>query len=129
MPDPQRLTKRSVVDAKPVAGRVIFLWDGELRGVGCKIESAGTKSFVLQYRNAERRKRRMVLGRFGVMTVEQARDEARIKLGEIAQGMDQADDRQRERDGLTNGQVCAWYLPEAAATSDVRRGGNTSAST
>src|SRR3546814_3636063 len=68
MPDPQRLTKRIVVDAKPVAGRVIFLWDGELRGFGCKIESAGTKSFVLQYRNAERRKRRMVLGRFGVMT-------------------------------------------------------------
>src|SRR3546814_6205399 len=64
MPDPQRLTKRIVVDAKPVAGRVIFLWDGELRGFGCKIESAGTKSFVLQYRNAERRKRRMVLGRF-----------------------------------------------------------------
>src|SRR3546814_699754 len=115
MPNPQRLTKRIVVDAKPVAGRVIFLWDGELRGFGCKIESAGTKSFVLQYRNAERRKRRMVLGRFGVMTVEQARDEARIKLGEIAKGMDPADDRQRERDGLTIGQVCDWYLTEAEA--------------
>src|SRR3546814_12321640 len=98
MPDRACLTECIVVDARPVAGRVIFPWDGELRGFGFKIESAGTKSFVLQYRNAERRKRRMVLGRFGVMTVEQARDEARIKLGEIAKGMDPADDRQRERE-------------------------------
>src|SRR3546814_18043630 len=40
---------------------------------------------------------------------------ARIKLGEIAKGMDPADDRQRERDGLTIGQVCDWYLTEAEA--------------
>src|SRR3546814_6366927 len=29
--------------------------------------------------------------------------------------MDPADDRQRERDGLTIGQVCDWYLTEAEA--------------
>ncbi|GAA4771882.1 hypothetical protein GCM10023219_18550 [Stakelama sediminis] len=115
MSDPQRLTKKMIVDARPVPGKVSFLWDGELRGFGCKIEGAGTKSFILQYRNSEKRKRRIVLGRFGVMTIEQARDEARIKLGDVARGLDPAEEKRAARDGLTVGQLCDWYLTEAAS--------------
>jgi len=115
MSEPQRLTKKMIVDAQSVRGQVIFLWDKELRGFGCKIEGAGTKSFVLQYRNSEKRKRRIVLGRFGVMTVEQARDEARIKLGDVAKGIDPADEKKSARDGVTVGQLCDWYLTEAEA--------------
>ncbi|WP_298670998.1 Arm DNA-binding domain-containing protein [uncultured Sphingomonas sp.] len=81
----------------PVKGRAVFLWDGELRGFGCKVEGAGTKSFVLQYRNAERGKRRLVIGRYGVVTLEQARDDARIKLGQIAKGEDPADIKQASK--------------------------------
>ena len=78
-----KLTKQAVKDlAKPEMGQT-FLWDGELRGFGVRAIPSGLKTFVLQYRNTEGRSRRIVLGRFGVMTVEQARDEARIKLGEI----------------------------------------------
>lgn len=113
--EPQRLTKKKIVDAQAVRGHVIFLWDKELRGFGCKIEGAGTKSFILQYRNSEKRKRRIVLGRFGVMTIEQARDEARIKLGDIAKGVDPADEKKSARDGVTVGQLCDWYLTEAEA--------------
>lgn len=115
MSEPQRLTKKMIVEAQPVRGQVTFLWDKELRGFGCKIEGAGTKSFILQYRNSEKRKRRIVLGRFGVMTVEQARDEARIKLGDVAKGIDPADERKSARDGVTVGQLCDWYLTEAEA--------------
>ena len=115
MADPQRLTKKMIVDAKPTPGTPIFLWDKELRGFGCKIEGAGTKSFILQYRNSERRKRRIVIGRFGVVTVEQARDEARIKLGEVARGLDPADEKRAARDSITVGQLCDWYLAEAEA--------------
>jgi integrase len=102
-------------DAKPVSGKPTFLWDKELRGFGFKVEAGGTKSFVLQYRNAERRKRRLVLGRYGVMTLEEARSEARIKLGEVARGTDPADKKRAIRDGATVGQVCDWYLCEAEA--------------
>ncbi|HEX7848400.1 MAG TPA: site-specific integrase [Sphingomonas sp.] len=100
---------------QPVKGRAVFLWDGELRGFGCKVEGAGTKSFVLQYRNAERRKRRLVIGRYGVVTLEQARDDARIKLGQIAKGEDPADIKQASRNGLSVGAICDWYLTEAEA--------------
>lgn len=115
MSEPQRLTKRRIDETHPVKGQVIFLWDKDLRGFGCKIEGAGTKSFVLQYRNSEGRKRRLVLGRYGVWTVERARDEARIKLGEVAKGDDPAEDRRNARTALTVGQVCDWYLTEATA--------------
>lgn len=113
MADTQRLTKKMVGEAKPVEGRPTFLWDKELRGFGCKIEAAGTKSFIVQYRNSEGRKRRLVLGRFGVMTVEQARDEARIKLGDVARGLDPADEKAATKAGLTVGALCDWYLEEA----------------
>jgi integrase len=115
MAEPRRLTKRMIDACQPVKGRATFLWDGELRGFGCKVEGAGTKSFVLQYRNSERRKRRLVIGRYGVMTLEQARDDARIKLGEIAKGEDPADERRAAKEGLTVGAVCDWYLTEAEA--------------
>ena len=115
MAEPRRLTKRTIDSCRPVKGRAVFLWDGELRGFGCKVEGAGTKSFVLQYRNAERKKRRLVIGRYGVVTVEQARDDARIKLGQIAKGEDPADIKQASKSGLTVGAVCDWYLTEAEA--------------
>ena len=115
MSEHKKLTKRVIDACQPTKGKTLFVWDGELRGFGCKIEGAGTKSFVLQYRNAEGRKRRIVLGRYGVLTVEQARDDARIKLGEITKGGDPADDKREARDGLTVGAVCDWYLTEAAA--------------
>jgi hypothetical protein len=47
------------------------------------------------------------------MTVEQARDEARIKLGDVARGLDPADEKAAKRGGLTVGELCDWYLEEA----------------
>ncbi|QKR98361.1 site-specific integrase [Sphingomonas sp. CL5.1] len=115
MAEPKKLTRRMLDELKPIKGRAVFIWDGELRGFGLKAEGAGTKSFVLQYRNAERQKRRTVLGRYGVMTLEQARDQARIMLGEIAKGEDPADKKRSQRNGLSVGALCDWYLTEAEA--------------
>ena len=94
-----KLTKRAV-DAlqSPKTGQA-FLWDGELRGFGVRVISSGLKSFVLQYRNAEGRSRRIVIGRYGVLTVEQARDAAKIKLGVIAAGRDPAEEADGPREG------------------------------
>jgi integrase len=107
-----KLTKQAVKDLqKPEKGQA-FLWDGELRGLGVRAIPSGLKTFVLQYRNAEGRSRRIVLGRFGVITVEQARDEARIKLGAVAHGSDPAEDA-GPRETITVAEVCDWYLAEA----------------
>ncbi len=81
-----RLTKRSVDAATPPESGQAFLWDGELRGLGVRVMPSGKRTFVLQYRTGDGRSRRIKLGVYGVMTVEQARREARIKLGEVASG-------------------------------------------
>ena len=81
-----KLTKRSVDSmAIPASGQT-FLWDDELRGFGVRAMPSGLKVFVLQYRNDEGRSRRIVLGRYGVLTVEQARKQAIMKLGAVAGG-------------------------------------------
>ncbi len=45
--------------------REVFLWDTQIPGLGIRVLPSGRKSFVFQYRNNERRTRRIVLGRFG----------------------------------------------------------------
>lgn len=63
----------------------------------------------------------MNLGRFGVLTVEQARDLARLKLAEVIVGEDPADKVRQSRKGMTVAEMCDWYLTEARAGSILVR--------
>ncbi|MFA6220501.1 MAG: site-specific integrase [Erythrobacter sp.] len=110
-----KLTKKTVDSmAIPAKGQA-FLWDDELRGFGIRAIPSGLKVFVLQYRNEEGRSRRIVLGRFGVLTVEQARKQALMKLGAVAGGADPAEERAQSRAAITIREVCNWYLENAEA--------------
>jgi Arm domain-containing DNA-binding protein len=110
-----KLTKRAV-DAlqKPSKGQT-FLWDRELPGFGVRIIPSGLRTFILQYRNAEGRSRRIVIGRYGVLTVEKAREQAQIKLGAVAGGADPAEESVASRQTMTVAELCDWYLGEAEA--------------
>ena len=110
-----KLTKRAV-DAltAPDQGQT-FLWDGELRGFGVRVTPSGLKTFILQYRNAEGRSRRVAVGRYGILTVDKARDQAKIKLVAVASGADPADENAGVGKAITVAEVCDWYLMEAAA--------------
>lgn len=110
-----RLTKKAV-DAfrAPTTGQA-FLWDGELKGFGARVTKAGVKTFIIQYRNGDGKSRRINIGRYGVKTVEQARDEAKIKLGAVAAGEDPAEIDDNRREQVTVAALCDWYLKEAEA--------------
>jgi integrase len=108
-----RMTKKSVDALKVPATSQEFLWDTELRGFGVRVLPSGLKTFVLQYRTRDGRSRRMALGRYGLMTVEQARDEARIKLGLVASGIDPAAAEGTPDARLTVAELSDWYLCEA----------------
>ena len=118
----EKLTKR-IVDAlkapKPstvgVKVRETFVWDKELRGFGVQVMPSGLKSFVIQYRTAEGRLRRSVIGRFGLMTVEEARDLAHEKLVAVSKGIDPVAAEAEAAGRTTIAELCDWYLTEAEA--------------
>lgn len=111
-----KLTKRALEAMKaPEKGKQAFLWDSELRGFGVRMLPSGLQTFVLNYRNAADKERRINLGRFGVMTVERAREQAKIKLGVIAAGEDPADTDDDPHHQQTVSALCDWYLKEAEA--------------
>jgi integrase len=100
-----------VVDLTHPGTAYCFLWDSELKGFGLKVTPAGRKSFVAQYRNREDgRTRRLTIGSYGILTVEEARSEARRILGEAATGKDPASIRRLARGGDRFGPVFEQFL-------------------
>jgi hypothetical protein len=110
------LTKTVVEGLKPPLEKVgqSFLWDGELKGFGVRAIHSGLKTFILQYRDADGRSHRIKLGRFGAITVESARDLAKVKFGQLAKGDDPAKKPDTRRK-TTVAALCDWYLEEAKA--------------
>lgn len=72
-----KITKRQVEGMKPAASDV-FAWDDELRGFGVRVKPSGLRSYVVQYRNAHGRSKRMTIGEHGRLTAEEARKQARL---------------------------------------------------
>ncbi len=115
-----KLTKQAVDALKPskvgVQGSYSIAWDRELRGFGVRVATSGLKSFIVQYRNAQGRSRRIVIGRYGVMTAEEARREAKTVLGKIAKGIDPLEEKHAAAvETIGVAAVCDWYLTEAEA--------------
>jgi hypothetical protein len=80
-----KIMKRTVDALRPEPHRDVFAWDSELRGFGVRVKPSGVKTFLIQYRNVEGRTRRLVLGQYGALTPEVARDLARMKLTVLVQ--------------------------------------------
>lgn len=93
-----KLTKRSVEQVEPTGSRY-FIWDDDLKGFGMRVEASGRKTFICRYRSDGVR-RQYTLGRFGTVTVDQARGEARRVLGSVSLGDDPGASKQARRSAL-----------------------------
>lgn len=114
-----KLTKRAIDATPPPVRGQVFLRDDELRGFGIRITS-GAKSFILE-KEINGRVRRLTLGRYGALTVEQARKLAQDKIGQIVRGGDPAEERQRHHHGATFQELEALYLERHAAHKKSRK--------
>jgi len=83
-------------------------------GFGLRIYPTGRKAFILRYR-VNGSKRLLTLGPYGVLTLEQARNQARQRLGEVIGGEDPLEKRKKAAQGETMQALCTAYLERHAA--------------
>jgi integrase len=123
-----KLTKRSA-DAASAVGSELFLWDDELPGFGLRVKKSGARSFIVQYRNANGRSRRLTLGRYGVLTVEEGRRAAKLALAEVVKGADPAENKKLARGAMTIEELSKEYLDKAEQGLILTRRGRAKSST
>ncbi len=107
-----RLNKRSCDAAVAQGTGWSIVWDAHLRGFGLRVLPSGTKTFVVFYRSEAGEKRLVSIGRFGELTADEARQQARKVLAEAVRGGDPAQERKRARRALTVRQLSNLYLEE-----------------
>ncbi|MDA9515924.1 integrase [Bradyrhizobium sp. CCBAU 11430] len=123
-----KITKR-IADAATAAGGDLFVWDDEIPGFGLRVKKSGVKSFVIQYRNANGRSRRLTLGRYGVLTAEEGRKAAKLALAEVVKGSDPAESRKLARGAMTVEELCQEYMEKAERGLILTRRGVTKSAT
>jgi integrase len=120
-----KITKRKVDALKPNPAKDEYLWDTEAKGFGLRVKPSGARSFVLSYYapGLYQTRRRLTIGTFGPLTVDEARKKALELLARIADGEDPAmmaaDDRRAIRDE-TVAALFPLYLQDGI---DLRRPG------
>ena len=107
------LTKRALDAVKPAA-KDYQIWDTKICGLGVRVYPSGARSFILQYRNATGRTRKVTLGRYGALTADKAREKAVKLLGAILDGRDPSQEKRERHHALTVGQLADLYLREGA---------------
>ncbi|MBL8667120.1 MAG: integrase arm-type DNA-binding domain-containing protein, partial [Rhodospirillales bacterium] len=106
-----RITKTLVEKLAP-SERDVFAWDRELRGFGLRVKPSGIRSYLVQYRNAQGRSKRMTIGEHGRLTAEEARKQARLILAEVEKGQDPAEVRDTVRKAPSVAEFSERYIVE-----------------
>ena len=109
-----RLTKR-VVDSLQPAQKEYAVFDLEIPGFGIRIRPSGTKSYILMYRAGHGRRaplRKLTIGLTGKLTPEQARKLAKQLAGDVAHGVDPANNKTSKRQQPTIDQLVERYTSE-----------------
>lgn len=131
-----KLTK-SIVDKAGPREKQYTVWCSELKGFGFYVQPSGTKTYFVDYR-VDGQRRRMTIGKHGVLTTEQARKLAIETMGGVVlQKVDPLLERKTRRASLTVAQLCDQYMqaagkglilgrrksrPKKASTLEIDRG-------
>jgi len=130
----QRMAKRTSVDftkrmleaAAPKAKRS-ELWDKGLPGFGLRIEPSGIKTFFVKYRadggGRAAQQRKVTIGRFGVITLEQARKRAQEVLANVTLGVDPATVLKAKRREMTVRSLIDFYEARGCVIQRGKRQG------
>jgi integrase len=89
-------------------------WDDKLKGFGVTVYPTGLKTYVAQYRK-DGRSHRVVIGKHGRLTPDEARKEAKALLGDVEKGANPAFERRTEREAPTLNKAAEGFLAYAFA--------------
>ena len=95
------------------ASRRTELWDEIIRGFGVRVSPRGRKTFFVMYRKHGVR-RRLKLGHYPRLSLQDARKKARAALGAVAEGGDPARERAAARRAPTFEELAAEWLERYA---------------
>lgn len=111
-----KLTKTRIENLQTPKSSETLYWDEALPGFGVRIKPNGNRSFVVQYRNRETgRSRRMTIGKLGpLMTLHQAKEQARQILSDVMRGNDPVAEAKSRRSAPTMADLADRYLAEHA---------------
>lgn len=97
-----------MVDRLEARARDYVMWCGGLRGFGVRVRPSGRKSFIVQY-DYKGRSRKVTVGTFPTLTVDQARKKATELLAKVQLGEDVAAKPVSE-ENPTVAELCDEYL-------------------
>ncbi|MGQ0582211.1 MAG: tyrosine-type recombinase/integrase [Reyranella sp.] len=106
-----KLTK-SAVDAATFRAKEYELRDTVVPGFLLKVTPAGRKVFMVQYRTNVGERRKPAIGRFGELTVEQARSIAQDWLADVRKGKDPSAEKTAARDAPSVKDLCTKFIED-----------------
>ncbi|TIS17792.1 MAG: DUF4102 domain-containing protein [Mesorhizobium sp.] len=108
-----KLTK-AVVDGAELRDKQYTIWCSDLKGFGIYVHPTGRRTYFVDYRSGDGVRRRMTIGRHGVITADQARKLAIETMGGVVlQKADPLLERKTRRKSMTVSQLCDQYLKAA----------------
>jgi integrase len=110
-----KLTKTAVDTAGPRA-RDYELRDTLVPGFLLKVTPTGRKIFMIQYRTNSGDRRKPAIGRFGELTVEQARGIAQDWLADVRRGRDPSAEKTTSRKAPTVKHLCDRFIEDYSKT-------------
>ena len=119
------LTKRRI-DAltypyDPASNKAYYVPDGTISRLYVRVNPSNRKTFVIRYR-VNGRKRNLKLGRYGTLTLDEARKVARQKLARVDLGHDPQQERQERAQNVTFDQYADHYVETHVNTLRSARG-------
>jgi hypothetical protein len=110
-----KLTK-TAVDAAVSRTKDYELRDTLVPGFLLKVTPTGRKIFMIQYRTNSGNRRKPAIGRFGELTVEQARRIAQDWLADVRKGRDPSAEKTTNRKAPTVKHLCDQFIEDYSKT-------------
>jgi integrase len=111
----EKLSK-TVVERIKAADQDVFVWDNTLPGFGVRVKPSGVRSYIIQYRNRNTStSRRLTIGQHGpLLTLDQAKKQARAMLADAMRGEDPVEIRKTARRAPSIADLAVDYLERHA---------------